>query len=302
MGVKVFLFYVDECGDSSTERDPNDTRQFKRGVSPYFTLAAVGIRDSARKPVADALFETKARHFGGAAENEAWGDTELKGRLLRRLHQSLERGKSLDKPSGYSAITQQRVARNLIRDVGLIFDKFRPLVFSVTVDKRRLMDNGPHGVDDPVSAAYALLHERIAFALEKLFTGESAVIIADQQSQHEKKFREGKLNDTRAKLVSHLRSKPDFHLVIDKPLWIDTEHSSWDREIIQLADIVAYSASECAQQGSAPIGEHYLWPQILRSMAVHWRTGSVKQAGFTVFPRGENYYPKVGVEEKENRH
>lgn len=297
----MFLFYVDECGDSSLESRPGEAiGTLKHGVSPYFTLAAVGIRDSSRKPLADALFEIKQRHFGSAVETGEWGATELKGSYLNRLVTTLQRGVISTKPSGYGIIKTQAVADNLISDLGLVFEKFRPMTFSITVDKRRLLLTREEKVHDPVSVAYGLLHERVAFLLDKLFAGESAIFIADQQAQHEKRFREGELNRVRRELVSKLAVQPDFNLIVDKPLWVDTALSSWDRELIQLADIVAYAANRCVESGTAPQEPHLLWKQIHRAMAVHWRYGTVAQAGFTVFPRSREFYPDLG--DAKNRH
>lgn len=289
----MFLFYLDEHGESSMRTDPNDPKKLATDVSPYFTLSAIGIRDSARKPFADALFETKQRHFGSGIEQEKWGDSEIKGRHLRRTAISVAAGKVNERPSAYATVRTERAVNHLLHDIGLLISKFRPLVFSVVIDKQRLLTTRDPSVHSPIGVAYALIHERIALALEKLYVGESAIIIADEQKQHEKYFREGHMHELRDLVSGKLRVHPNFDLILDKPLWLDTALSSWDRELLQIADIVAYTTASIVELGKAPEEPHYLWPQIKNSMAVHWRTGEIKQAGFTVFPRNDAYYPET---------
>lgn len=76
----MLIFYIDECGDHSLlldRSDPTDTT-LKPGVSPYFVLAAVGIRDSSRKPLAEAIFRSRdgisvrlLRHLGARPKSRA---------------------------------------------------------------------------------------------------------------------------------------------------------------------------------------------------------------------------------------
>lgn len=263
--------------------------KLKDSVSPYFTLTAVGIRDSARKPLADALFETKKRHFGDEALGGPWADTEIKGRYLNRTMRSVAAGITPMSPKGYARVNTVAKGDRLINDLGLIISKHRPLILSVTIDKRALATK--RAGHSALGVAYALLHERVAFTLEKLYVGESAVLIADQQTEHERYFRSGDMLAMRALMAEGLAVKPNFDLIVDKPLWLDTDLSSWDRELLQLADLTAYACHRCVESGTAPTEASYLWPQIRRSMAIHWRNGDVKQAGFTVFPRPSAKYP-----------
>lgn len=83
--------------------------------------------------------------------------------------------------------------------------------------------------------------------------------------------------------------QPNFNLVLDKPLWIDTELSTWDREIIQLADIVAYSVTECIKRGQAPAETCFLWNQIRSTLAVQWSTGDVYSGGLSIYPKPAAY-------------
>lgn len=289
----MFLFYLDEHGDSSMRSEPSNPKKLAPEVSPYFTLSAIGIRDSARKPFADALFETKLRHFGDGFNAESWADSEIKGRFLRRTATKVEAGKWSNSPLAYGSIRTKAAADHLFHDLSLLVSKFRPLIFSVVIDKQRLLAKRSPEFHRPIGVAYALIHERIALALEKLYVGEGAIIIADQQNQHEKHFRDGQLHEMRNLVSGRLRVQPNFNLILDKPLWLDTDLSSWDREIMQIADIVAYTTSTLVADGKAPEANHYLWPQIKNSMAVHWRNGDVKQAGLTVFPRSDAYYPET---------
>lgn len=293
MLIDMLLFYVDECGDSKLKLDPGAaTPTLHPRVSRFFTLSAIGIRDSSRKPLADALFETKVRHFGAEAMEAPWADTEIKGRFLRRAERGAASGNPLRSPAGYARLDSPRKVSHLVEDLGLLLSKHRPLVLSVTIDKAQLAAK-PEQYHHPLGIAYALLQERVAFTLQKLYVGESAVLIADQQTEHEARFRTGEMHRMRHLMSEKLAVKPDFELVVDKPLWLDTDLSSWDRELLQLADVVAYSCAECVSSGKFPEGPTYLWKQIHGSMAVHWRAGEVHQAGFTVYPRKRPYYPAV---------
>ena len=290
----VLLFYVDECGGHTltTTTGPDGAPVLKDGASPYFVLSGVGVRDSSRRPIAEALFELKKKHFGSAASDLPWGDTEIKGRNLFRASRSVAAGKVLEHPAGYKALDTPGKVASFVSDVGLLYDKYRPLTFTVAVDKSILLRSEPTKVIPPLGAAYAYLHQRIALTLERLYAGESAILIADQQTQHEAFFRSGQMNEARDRLTNGLRVKPNFDLVVDKPLWVDTELSSWDRELIQLADIVAYTTSACMQEGKAPSRDSYLWRQMRGTLALHWSTGQVRGGGFAVFPR-QAAYPEL---------
>lgn len=288
----MLLFYVDECGGHTLNATTNEEGQpvLKEGASPFFVLSGVGVRDSSRRPIAEALFELKQRHFGSAASDLPWGDTEIKGRHLFRASRSVAAGKVLEHPAGYKALdTQAKVAR-FITDLGLLYDKYRPLTFTVAIDKTVLVRSNPEKVIPPLGAAYAYLQQRIALTLERLYAGESAILIADQQTQHEAFFRSGQMNQARDRLSAPLPVKPNFDLVVDKPLWVDTDLSSWDRELIQLADMVAYTTAACMQDGKAPSRDCYLWPQMRRTLALNWSTGRVRGGGFSVFPK-QGAYP-----------
>lgn len=284
----MLLFYIDECGDHSMNTVTIDGKKvLKPGVSPFFVLSAVGIPDSSRRPLAEAIFDLKTRHFGQVASEGVWADTEIKGRHLQRASRSVATGNVLAKPAGFSKLTTEADVGSLVRDLGLLFDQYRPLTFTIAIDKVRLMNlKRPM---PPLGAAYAYLQQRVALGLERLHAGQSAILIADQQTEHEKFFRSGQMNIARDKLSSNLPRTPNFKLVVDKPLWVDTELSSWDRELIQLADIVAYSTYECMLGGKSPDRPCYLWSNIRSSLALHWRTGRVASGGFAIYPRTDEY-------------
>jgi hypothetical protein len=160
-------------------------------------------------------------------------------------------------------------------------------VFAVAVDKSRLLASPvPH---HPLGVAYAYLHQRVALTLGQVNEGEGALFVADQQTQHEEYFKSGQMNAVRDEMTEAVWTKPDFRRVLDKPLWVDTDLSTWDREIIQLADIVAYSVTECVTRGSAPQEPCYLWGPISGCFARNWRDGAIPGGGVAIYPRTKDF-------------
>lgn len=155
------------------------------------------------------------------------------------------------------------------------------------VDKKALLVK--KNAAPPLGAAYTYLQQRVALTVEKVHAGEGAILVADQQTQHERFFRSGEMNSVRDGMTGPLPVQPNFNLVLDKPLWIDTELSGWDREILQLSDVVAYSAAECLRRGEAPKEPCFLWDKIRPHFAVQWSTGSVESGGFAVYPKPARY-------------
>ncbi|HOS95357.1 MAG TPA: DUF3800 domain-containing protein [Armatimonadota bacterium] len=284
----MLLFYIDECGDHSLRVAPqSDPPQLKTGVSPWFVLGAVGIRDTSRQPLAAAIKAIKERHFGESVLLAPWAASEIKGRYLSRAARSVANGRTLESPAGYPVLDTVEKVDALIEDLGLLFTTFRPLVFAVGVNKKALLRR-----TDPVSplgAAYAYLEQRVALTLQRVYQGEGAVLVADQQTQHEAYFRSGEMNETRDALTAKLPTRPQFDLVLDKPLWVDTDLSTWDREILQLADIVAYSVTECLVTGRPPQARSHLWAQIRHQLAIQWSTGAIEGGGLAIFPRPRKY-------------
>ena len=278
----MLIFYADEYGDHSMLTKSGAPLELKKGTSDFFVLTGVGVRDTSRKPLAESLVALKRKHFGRGASSPVWGDTEIKGRHLFRAARSVASGNVLQSPTGYQDLDTPWKVNALVKDLGLIFSTYRPLVFAVVVDKREMLSRKKDL--HPIGVAYAYMHQRIATAMADLYAGDASIIVADQQTQHEAFFRTGKMNEIRKQLTKGLTRKPNYDLVLDKPLWVDTELSSWDREIIQLADIVAYSVATCMQRGEAPDEACYLWSQIEKSMHVHWQTGKLLGGGLSIFP------------------
>lgn len=280
----MLIYYVDECGDHSVTPSQENPNELKNGTSEYFVLAGVGVRDTSRRPLAEKLFEIKRRHFGELADELEWGETEIKGRFLFRAARSVASGNLLQAPKGYAALDTIEKVNSLVNEIGLILTTFRPNIFATVVDKKEMLRRKRDF--HPVATAYAYMHQRVALAMEDLYAGDASIFVADQQTQHEALFRAGKFEEVRRALTSSLARKPNYDLVLDKPLWVDTALSSWDREIIQLADIAAYSVSELMKRGQVPCEPNYLWSQLQSCMASHFRTGTVLGAGLSAFPSG----------------
>lgn len=281
----MLIFYVDEFGDHAmTLAEGNGAEpQLKPGVSEWFVLSAVGIRDSSRKPLAEAIVAIKNRHFGTGAALQPWGASELKGRFLFRASRSAAAGKKVEFPAAYEVLDTPDKVAALVKDIGLLFRKFRPLIFAAAVDKKALIRRDRQ--EPPLGAAYTYLQQRVALTMEQLHAGEAAILVADQQAQHEKFFRSGEMNEVRDRMTLPLPMRPNYNLVLDKPLWVDTDLSTWDRELIQLSDIVAYSVAECLKRGKAPEEECYLWSAIRQNLAAQWSTGQIWGGGLAIYPK-----------------
>lgn len=280
--MSVLIFYTDETGDSSLVADDVDQSTLRPGTSNFFSLSGVGIRDSSRMPLAESLIRLKRKHFGDAVDGP-WGDTEIKGKFVTRATPALRRRIRGTLPSGWETIDSVEKVHALSRDIGLLLDKFRPLIFVIAIDKREMLR--AKKTANPVGVAYTYLHQRIALTMEDLHAGEAAIVVADQQSQHEKLYRDGAVHEIRDALASGLYRKPNYNLVLDKPLWIDTNLSTWDREIIQLADIASYTVTIAIERGTPPTELGYLWDALRPHFAVNASTGSISKWGVSVYPR-----------------
>jgi hypothetical protein len=193
------------------------------------TLAAVGIRDSSRKPLAESLLRLKREHFGDGVDGD-WGDTEIKGRYLLHMSKYAGNGKQANTTPGWSAVATPTAVANLVGDIAKIFGMYRPLILTTVVDKRKMLARQRQPLN-PIGIVYAYLQRNIALTLEHQHAGEAAVVVADQQGQHESFFRSGGIHGIRAELsAAHLR-QPNYNLVLEKPLWVDTDLSIWDRGV-----------------------------------------------------------------------
>lgn len=285
----MLVFYVDEFGQHGLSVvEGSEPPSLKRGCSPWFVLAAVGVRSSSRMPLAEAIAKLKGRHFGDAYTDQAWSGTEIKGRYLRELIEGVPSGHGAGLPSGYAALDSKQAAVALVRDLDILLAKFRPLLFAVAVDKVRVLEMGAKG-QPPLGAAYAYLMQRVARTMEDLHNGDGAILVADQQHEHEQLFRSGEINRVRDHFNQSLWRQPNYNVVLDKPLWIDTELSTWDREIIQLADLVAYTVGWCVEHGKPPTGPSFLWDRVSSLMAIHWGTGRIESGGFAIYPKPDRF-------------
>jgi hypothetical protein len=140
---------------------------------------------------------------------------------------SEQAGQSVVVAAGQPLDTKQAAAA-LIRDLDILLAKFRPLIFTVAVDKVRVLELGAKG-QPPLGAAYAFLMQRVARTMEDLHNGDGAILVADQQHEHEQLFRSGEINRVRDHFHQSLGRQPNYNVVLDKPLWIDTNLSTWDR-------------------------------------------------------------------------
>lgn len=268
----MLIFYVDESGSHA-------------GETGLFTLSAVGIHDSSRRPLAESLVALRHKHFGDLASE--WAASEIKGRYLAMARASLFAGTQRDsETSAYRSLDSTTKLHDLERDLAVLFATFRPIVIAVTIEKARIEGSSP---TDSLGYAYAFLQRRIALILKRLHPSEAAVLVADQQGAHEKYFDTGDMVAFRRSIDKAGGRKAPYELILDKPLWIDSKLSSWDREIIQLADIVAFEARELVATGSRTTT---LWPEIYRCLAVDIRRGDPDGEGFVIFPMpGAAHWP-----------
>lgn len=285
----MLLFYVDESGGTTMGGSLAPLVEGRTHVRDLFALAAVGIHDSSREPLAEELVAVKARHFGEGAVARAWGETEIKGRNLAEAARVREGHAPRDLPAGYAAVADPARLGNLLRDLGQLFAKFRPLVFTVIVDKRALRAIDP--LASPLGIAYARLYERVAQTLGSVNRGEGAIFVADRQDEHEAYFDSGAMHHVRREMASKGVNRPNFNLVIDKPVWIDPTLSTWDRELIQLPDLVAFAVRAWYAHGRPPAARHYLWDKIEPCFAAHWNTTKAQGGGIMVYPDPGRYPP-----------
>ena len=286
----MLLFYVDKSGGTSmTFSAPQRGHTRPQGASDLFVLAAVGIHDSSRARLAVEIQEAKLRCFGEGAMARPWNDTELKGTFLSHVVRHHDGDRIGRIPAGYGALVARGKVDALLRDLGQIFAKFRPLVFAMVVDKRAMAAREEHG--SVLGAAYARLYERVALTLDQVNEGEGGLFVADQQDEHEAYFKSGAMRDDLDALAADRTAKPNFRLLVDKPVWIDSSLSTWDRELIQLPDLVAYATYEWFKIGGPPAGRNFLWDKISPCFAEHWNTTKVQGGGIIVHPDPGRYPP-----------
>ncbi len=278
----MLLFYIDESGHHRMDPDAQDPSRLARDTTDWFVLSAVGIRDTARRPLAEAVDALKTTRLGATPERP-WNETELKGRRLAITRRRVE-GARPDSDADYPVITDAAELDEVEAEVAGLFASFQPTVFTVAIDKRRLFTERPG--EPALGWAYAFLYRRIALELERDRPGEGGILVADQQTEHEKAFRTHELTRIRDELARRGRLRADYRLLLDRPLWIDSSLSTWDREIIQLADLVAFTTHEGVDRGFRSDGTRALWPAI-RSVLARDERGDVDGEGLVIFPKPE---------------
>lgn len=254
-------------------------------VSQWFILGAVGIAETSRKDLAEEIKGIKSRYMPGW-DLEAWKDTEIKGRYLHNATRKLKDGK-LPSQKGYRNLTTAG-AHRLCDDLSRLFLKFRPIVYAIAIDKaaqaRRTRPHEPEGI------AYAFLQQRLALLVDDVYgDAEGALMVADEQQSHEKLFRSGRMLEIRTQITSGLPRQPDFDLLLDRPVWIESRLHPLDREILQLPDLVCYAVADLVRTNSAPSGRAHMWPQIRACLATHFTTGEIADAGVAIYPRPKTY-------------
>jgi hypothetical protein len=276
----MLLFYIDESGHHRMDPDAEDPSRLARDTTDWFVLSAVGIRDSERESTAESLYALKERFLGASAERP-WGETELKGRRLAITRRRLEGGRP-DPDADYPALRDPRQLDELEDGIGTIFAELDELSFTVAIDKHRLFERRP-GVP-ALGSAYAFLYRRIALTLTERYPGEHGILIADQQIEHEKAFRDHELLRVRDELAAKGHLVADYRVLLDRPLWIDSSLSTWDREIIQLADLVAFTTHEGLARGFDSTAARELWPHIRPALATDAHL-SPDGEGFVIYPK-----------------
>ena len=266
--------------------DPVDPTRLARDTTDWFVLSAVGIHDTSRRPLAEALDRIKRERLGLAAD---WNATELKGRRLAITRRRVA-GHPADPEADYPAVADAAALDALEGDIRRLYSRFQPLVYTVAIDKRRLFAARPG--DPALGWAYAFLYRRIALAVERIYPGEGAILVADQQTEHEKAFRTGELTRIRDQIAAEGTLQVDYRPLLDRPLWIDAGLSTWDREIVQLADLVAFTTNEGVNRGFDSPGAAPFWPTVRRVLAENWGTGQPDGEGLVIFPHpGRDAWP-----------
>jgi hypothetical protein len=282
----MLIFYLDEFGDGCLKRSRQGNRWvLAANVSQWFVLGAVGIAETSRRDLAEDIIEIKDKYFPGWTTNP-WKDTEIKGRFLSNAHARRSGGKPPSK-AGYRHLTLVQVTK-LCEDLSRLFMKFRPTVYVVAVDKARLAKHAsPY---KPEGVAYAFLQQRLALVVDEVYgDAEGALMVADEQQSHEKMFRSGEMLAIRTQVTTGLPRQPNFDLILDRPVWINPDLHRFDREILQLSDIVCYSVGAMLGAWAVPTTVACLWKEISACLATHWTTGRVPDGGISIYPRPDRY-------------
>lgn len=296
----MLLFYIDEYGDTEIQRQRATQAvpwSLKPGASEWFVLSAVGIPETSRLDLARRIREVKACHFLKDFPDGPWKDTEIKGRFLRMAADRLQKGKTPLTPLGYRSLSSQKKLEAMCRDLGLVWHRFRPLIYVVAIDKNKLIQRSRNTRFHPLGIAYTYLQQRLSLLVAQVYgQSEGVLMIADEQTAHESLFRQGQVHKVRKAMTAkgRLTIPPDFDLILDKPIWINPDLNVMDREIIQLADITAYSAARLVRSRNVPAEPWFFWQGISSRLSVHWSNGRIEGGGFTIYPKPTPYPPGLG--------
>ena len=272
----MLIFYVDESGSHGLKLEPDSTT-LARGNSEWFLLAAVGVHDTARRRLAESLYAIRKKHFPETVDD--WDVAEVKGRRIAQARQRIFSGSGPDETAAYTSLTTAEALHDLETDLAAIFARFRPTIFIVAIDKQRLiaLKQNPTAL----GSAYAFLYRRVALLLDGIYPGEAGVFVADQQAEHEAFFDTGELIAFRTLMDKRGTRDAYYNAILDKPIWIDTRQSSWDREIIQLADLAAF---ELHQRVEGKPGSDILWRDIFPCLAVGETATDPSGEGIVIYP------------------
>ena len=124
------------------------------------------------------------------------------------------------------------------------------------------------------------------------------MFIADEENSHERLWRQGEIQRIRGEVVKRLRVRPDFQLLLDKPMWINTGELPVDREVCQLADVALYCAAEAWRQQDTSSWAYQILGRISPYIVRHWISGEIWDGGMTIYPRPSRYpdwrFPPTG--------
>jgi hypothetical protein len=97
-------------------------------------------------------------------------------------------------------------------------------------------------------------------------------------------LKSGGIHEIRSELEKELTRTPNYNLVLDKPSWVDTDPSIWDREIIQIADVVAFPVTKLVDDAEPPAKLAPLWEALLPQFARHYQSGRILGRGIAMYP------------------
>lgn len=273
----MLLFYLDEYGNTSVS-----SRSLER--YPFFVLGSMCIASSQRWSLYSRILELKDAFFPGWRQY-SWKDSEIKGTHLAGLVGKLTEGKQAHLPLAYQQLDHPQTLE-LIDELFLTIDRFTPNFYFVAIEKQYIRQLFVRPTS-PYSVGLVLLQWQVAKLAEQVYgMGEGAIFIADEQNQHENIFRNGEVRRVWDDVQLELGTTPDLRAILEKPLWVNSNELTVDREILQLTDLALYVVGRAVEQGRWTTDWfNKLHPHIARN----WNTGNVWEGGITIFPRPASY-------------